>query len=30
MGVYMDGRAVGSITAEYVDTTLGRFAIRRV
>ncbi len=30
MGVYMDGRAVGYVTAEYVDAALGRFAVRRV
>lgn len=29
MGVYMDGRAVGQITASSVNDTLGRFAVRR-
>ena len=29
MGVYMDGRAVGQVTAESVNDTLGRFAVRR-
>ena len=30
MGVYMDGRSVGYITADYVDESFGRFAARRV
>lgn len=29
MGVYMDGRSVGEITAASVNETLGRFAVRR-
>lgn len=29
MGVYMDGRAVGQVTASSVNDTLGRFAVRR-
>ena len=29
MGVYMDGRAVGQVTAASVNDTLGRFAVRR-
>ena len=29
MGVYMDGRAVGQVTASSVNETLGRFAVRR-